>query len=190
MSGTSKGLRDGCGRHRRRCRAGRAGRHPRADQPRQEGGAARPGERRQPRRAGVLVVRRPVPGRQSRAAPDGHQGLLRAGLERLAGQRRVRPPRRRGPLGGAVGAGLRRVRRGGEAVRVWPRHGITFLPTVGWAERGDLRAERARQLGAPVPRPVGHRHRRPRAVRRLRPRRGRPRVWSRSITAIGSTSWC
>ena len=48
---------------------------------------ARPGEPRQPRRPGVLVARRAVLRRQPRAAPDGHQGLLRARAAGLAGLR-------------------------------------------------------------------------------------------------------
>ena len=60
----------------------------------------------EPRRPGVLVVRRAVPRRLARAAPDGHQGLPRAGLAGLAGQRRLRP-RPRGPL--AARAGRRRT---------------------------------------------------------------------------------
>ena len=38
--------------------------------------------------------------------------------------------------------------------------GVRFFPVVGWAERGGHARRRARQLGAPVPRRVGHRHRR------------------------------
>ena len=116
------------------------------------------------------------------------QGLLRAGLERLAGQRAVRPARRRGLLGGALGAGLRRVRRRGEArLAAGPRH--PFLPTVGWAERGDAAGGRARQLGAALPRRLGHRHR-AWWSRSSRTRRagGRAPGWSPSTTGTGSTS--
>ena len=70
--------------------------------------------RRQPRRPGVLVARRPVPRRQPRAAPDGHQGLLRAGAAGLARLGRLRP-RPRGPLAAPVGRGIRPVRRRREA---------------------------------------------------------------------------
>ena len=104
------------------------------------GRAGRPGERRQPRRSGLLVLRRAVPRRLPGAAAPGRQGLLRPRLERLAGQRAVRPRRRRGLLGGALGACLRRVRRRGEAVLAARGTASRFLPTVGWAERGDLTA--------------------------------------------------
>ena len=50
----------------------------------QAGRPARPGARGVARRAGVLVVRRPVPRRLARAAPDGHPRLARARLAGLA----------------------------------------------------------------------------------------------------------
>ena len=67
---------------------GRAGRR------RPPGAAGRPGAGGQPRRAGVLVLRRAVPRRLPRAAPDGRQGLPRPGLAGLDGHRRVRPATR------------------------------------------------------------------------------------------------
>jgi len=47
-------------------------------------------------------------------------------------------------------------------------HGIRFLPTVGWAERGDLSATGHGNSVPRLPRRVGHRYWRRRAVRRLR----------------------
>ena len=87
-----------------------------------------------------------------------------------------------------VGAGLRRVRRRREARRGCASLGLSWLPDVGWAERGDLARRRARQLRAPVPRHVGHRHRCRRAVRPQRAG-GRGRAGSSaSTTATASTS--
>ena len=77
------------------------------------GADRRPGERRQHRRAGVLVVRRAVLRRQPRTAQAGHSRQSRTRAAGLAGHRGVRPAR--GPLAAAVGARLRRLRRGGEA---------------------------------------------------------------------------
>ena len=95
-------------------RARRAGGHRRAGRRRPPGDPARPGDRSQPRRPGVLVVRRAVPRRLPRAAPDGHQGLPRARLAGLAGHAPASTatedhwPR-------ALGRGLRRLRRRREA---------------------------------------------------------------------------
>ena len=75
----------------------RAGRGQRARAGRQAGRHRRPGERGQPRRPGVLVLRRPVPGRHPPAAAPGRPGLLRAGLAGLAGQRRLGPAERDHP---------------------------------------------------------------------------------------------
>ena len=92
----------------------------------------------EPGRPGFLVVRRPVPGRQPGAAPDGHQGLPRAGLAGLDGQRVLRPRGRRSGgrrlLGRAVGRRPTWLRRRGEAVL--HGMGVRWLPLVGWAERG------------------------------------------------------
>ena len=115
----------------------------------------RAGGRREPRRAGVVVVRRPVPGGHPRAAAVGDPRLRRARLAGLARQRAVGPARRRGPLGRRVGRGVRRVRRGGEA-RLAAAAGRAADP-AGRLGRARRRAGgRARQLRAPVPPALGH----------------------------------
>ena len=50
------------------------------------------------------------------------------------------------------------------------RRACAGFPVVGWAERGGDRADRPRQLGAALPRHLGHRPRRARAVRAARAR--------------------
>ena len=98
----------------------------------------------QPRRAGVLVVRRVVPRRHPRAAPARREGLLRAGLEGLAGQRRSSTgstARRRGRVGACAGRAPTSSSRPARSAPGWPSTACKFLPTVGWAERGDLRAD-------------------------------------------------
>ena len=105
-----------------------ARRHVRGRRRRPVGGAARPGERGEPRGPGVVELRRPVPRRQPRTAPDGHLRLLRARLAGLGGHRRLGPPHRTRrqprprPLGAQVGPGLRRVggrREAGLAEAAW-----------------------------------------------------------------------
>ena len=132
----------GRGRDRRRGRAGRPGRRPRADRRGQAGRARRPGERaptsaarRTGRSAGCSSSTRPS------SAGCGVHDSVELAWQRLAGQRPVRPARRRGRVGGAVGPRVRRVRGGREARPGWPGSGSRWLPTVGWAERGDLRAD-------------------------------------------------
>ena len=74
-----------------------------------------------------------------------------------------------------LGACLCGVRRGGQApVSGRTRHHLPARRRLGRA--GCPQCDRARQLGAPVPRPVGHRHRRSQAFRRLRPGGRRPRA--------------
>ena len=96
-------------------------------------------EPRQPRRAGVLVVRRAVPRRLPRAAPDGHPdtatspgrtGWARAGFDRA-----------RGPLAAPVGA---RRTSSSPPARSGPgcaSTGTALFPVVGWAERGGGTAD-------------------------------------------------
>ena len=74
--------------------------------------------------------------------------------------------------------------------RSWLRgHGITLAADrrLGRARRPARR--RARQLRAALPRRLGHRHRRRRAVRRRRPSRPPSAGCSPSTTGTGSTSW-
>ena len=128
-----------------------------------------------PRRPGVLVARRAVPRRLPRAAPDGRPRLARA---RPAGLVRQSRPVRPAPRTTGRGAGPRptctspRARSG----RGCTSMGHRFFPVVGWAERGDGRAERSRQLGAALPHHLGHRARRRRAVRAPRARGASPRA--------------
>ena len=120
------------------------------------GADRRPGERRQPRRAGVLVVRRPVLRRQPRTAPAGHPRQPRAGAAGLARHRGVRPAR--GPLAAAMGTRLRRFRRGGEAqLAAGARAADLPAGRLGRARR--LRRTRTRQLGAALPHHLGDRAR-------------------------------
>ena len=100
--------------------------------------AGRPGARGVARRAGVLVVRRPVPRRQPRAAPAAHQGLARAGLAGLARHRGVRPRRRTsGRGGGPRPTWTSPPARSGPGCR---SRASRLLPIVGWAERGGYGA--------------------------------------------------
>ena len=171
VGGRGIGSAHGCRRRRRGCRPRRSRRHVRARRRRPVGGAARPGERGQPRRPGVVELRRPVPRRQPRAAPDGHLRLLRARLAGLGGHRRLGPPDRRptaapGPDHWGRQWGRAYVEWAAGEKRAWlqrARHLVLPRRRLGRARRRHQR--RARQLGAALPHPVGHRHRRRRAVR-------------------------
>ena len=143
-----------------------SGRHPRADPPRQEGRPGRPGERGQPGRAGLLVVRRAVPGRHPRTARLGIKDSFElawndwpgsAAFDRLDDEDRWAARWARAYVEFAAG----------EKRSYLAEHGIKFLPDrrLGRARRPARR--RARQLGAALPRRLGHRHRRRRAVCRL-----------------------
>ena len=119
----------------------------------------------------------------------GVQGLGRAGLERLAGQRPVRPARRRGRVGGAVGPRVRRVRRRGEArLAGRARASRSCRPSAGpsaatCAPTGT--ATRCRASTSPgAPAPAWSSRSSPRPSRRPRP------GCSPSTTGTGSTSWC
>ena len=142
--------------------------------------------RAEPRRPGVLVLRRAVPRRQPRAAPDGDQGLPRPGPAGLVRQRPVRPPR--GLLATRLGRGVRRLRSRREAVLA-ARHGAPAVPgrRVGRARRRPRR--RARQLGPALPHHLGHRARHRRAVRATGPRRRRARAGSSCGSGTASTAW-
>ena len=143
----------------------------------------RPGERRQPGRPGVLVVRRPVLRRQPRTAQAGHPRQPRARAAGLARHGGFRPAG--GPLAAAVGARLRRLRGGGEA-QLAARTRAADLPAGRLGRTRRLRRPRTRQLGAALPRHLGHRA----GDRRdLRPQAARPRPRSGSRTATVSTSW-
>ena len=186
----------GCRRRRRGCRARRARRHVRARRCRPIGRAARPGERGQPRRPGVVELRRAVPRRQPRAAPDGHLRLLRPRLAGLGGHRRLGPAHRRptaapGPdhWGRTVGPRLRRVGRRREAgLAARARHLVLPRRRVGRARRRHEWG--TRELGAALPHPVGHRHRGRRAVRADGCASTSPPVGSSTGRATGSTSSC
>ena len=65
--------------------------------------------------------------------------------------------------------------------------GMRWFPVVGWAERGGYDARGSRQLGPPVPRHLGHRPRRRRAVRPPGPRSTSTPAGSRSGTGTRST---
>ena len=64
--------------------------------------------------------------------------------------------RRRGPLAAALGRGLRRLRRGREA-GVAAQDGPALVPDRGLGRARRLYRHRARQLGAALPRHLGHR---------------------------------
>ena len=69
-----------------------------------------------------------------RAAPDGHQGLARAGAAGLARAARVRPRRRTtGRAGGPRPTSTSRPARSAPGCARW---GTGSFPIVGWAERG------------------------------------------------------
>ena len=91
------------------------------------------------------------------AAPTGHQGLVRAGLAGLARRGRLRPADDEDHWPRTVGAGLCGVRRRREAVLAGRPWACGVFPLVGWAERGGVPGRRARQLGAALPRHLGHR---------------------------------
>ena len=149
---------------------------------RASGADRRPGERRQPRRPGVLVVRRAVLRRQPRAAPAGHPRQPRARAAGLAGHGGLRPPR--GPLAAAMGTRLRRLRGRGEA-QLAARARAADLPAGRLGRARRLRRTRARQLGAALPHHLGHRAR---DRRDLRPPAARTEPRCASPIAIASTS--
>ena len=101
---------------------------------------ARPGAGAVTGRAGVLVVRRAVPRRLPRAAPDGHQGLPRPRLAGLAGHARGfdRPTRTTGRAGGPRPTSTSRP---GRSAPGCTRRASRSFPVVGWAERGGYRAD-------------------------------------------------
>ena len=146
----------------------------------------RPGARGEPRRTGVVVVRRPVPHRLARAAAHGHQGLARARAAGLVRHRRLRS--RRGRVAAALGRGVPPVRRRREA-RVAAREGRaasspssagpSAAATPPSAPATRCRASTSR--GAPGPGVVA-------PFQRARRRPARPRASSRSATATASTS--
>ena len=112
--------------------------------------------------------------------------LARARLAGLAGHRGLRP--RRGRVAAALGRGVRRLRRRREArlaARAWACS--SAQRRLGRARR--LPGDRARQLGAALPRHLGHRAGRGRAVRAPRARGGRRAGWSSCASATASTSW-
>ena len=98
----------------------------------------RAGARGEPRRAGVVVVRRALPHRLARAAAHGHQGLARA---RAPGLVRHAPgstaTRTTGRAAGRRPTSQFAARR---EARVAAREGRRFFPVVGWAERGGYTA--------------------------------------------------
>ena len=105
---------------------------------RQAGDHRRPGAAHEPRRAGVVVVRRAVPRRLPRAAPHGHQGLPRARPPGLARQRRRSTATRTSGRKRWAEAYLQFA--AGEK-RAWLRSlDVGFFPVVGWAERGGYTA--------------------------------------------------
>ncbi len=127
------------------------------------GADRRPGERGQPRRTGVLVVRRPVLRRQPRAAQARHPRQPRTGVAGLARLCRVRPAG--GPLAPPVGARVRRLRRRREAqLASGARPADVRARRLGRTRW--IRRPRTRQLGATVPHHLGDRAR---AGRHLRP---------------------
>ena len=107
----------------------------------QRGARARPGEPQQPRRPGVLVAGRAVLRRQPRAAPDGDQGLPRAGAART-GWARPASTASDDEDRVAAGSGPRRTSssRPPRSATTCASSGCGSLPFVGWAERGDGRA--------------------------------------------------
>ena len=122
----------------------------------------RPGGRTEPRRPGLLVVRRIVPGRQPRTAPARHQGQLRSRAAGLDGLGRLRP--RRGSLAEALGRSLCGV-RGRRKTRLAARDGPSDLSRGRLGRARRLRRDEPRQFGAAVSCHLGHRPRHCRAVR-------------------------
>ena len=173
----------GCHRHRRR--TGRAGRRHRADRRRQrvilldqERGAVA-------RRPGLLVLRRPLLRRLPRAAAAAHPRQPRPRPAGLDGLGRLRP--RRGPLAAPVGRGLCRL-RGRREARLAARQGRALVSHRRLGRARRLPRHRARQLGAALPRHLGHRARHRRAVRATRARGARSGAWSRCASATASTA--
>ena len=140
------------------------------------------------RRAGVLVLRRTVPRRLARAAPDaGHATARELALAGLARHRRLRP--RRGPLAAPLGRGVRRLRRRREAL-------LAARPGACGSSRSSAGPSAAATTppgtatpcpastspGAPDPASAG-------AVRPPGPRGGRPAAWSTCASGTGSPDW-
>ena len=118
-------------------------------------------------RPGVLVVRRLVLRRLARAAAHAHPRLHDLALQDWLGSAGF--DRDGGPLAPQVGRGLRRFRRRREA-RLAARPGPALVPDRRLGRARRLHGHRARQLGAALPRHLGHRARHHRAVRRTRAR--------------------
>ena len=151
--------RRGAGRPRRRLRTGRR---------RTPGDHRRPGAGTEPRRSGVLVLRWAVLRRLTRAAAAADQGLARTRLAGLARLGRLRPPGRpgrTGSLAAPLGRGVRRL-RGRREARLAARARGALVPGGRLGRARGLPRERARQLGAALPRHLGHRSGARRAVRR------------------------
>ena len=134
-----RGVDHGRRHHRRGRRPGRPGRRRRVRRRGTQRAPGGPGGRAEPGRPGVLEPGRPVPGRQPRAAPDGHQGLSASWRGRTGWAR-------------PSSTGTRTAGRGRGPRPTWtsPRArsapgctamGHRVFPVVGWAERGDGRAD-------------------------------------------------
>ena len=97
----------------------------------------------------------------SRAAPARHPRFARACRAGLVRVGRLRSRRR--SLAAALGRGLSRFRRRREA-RLAARHGASHLSGGGLGRAGRRQCARARQFGAALPRHLGHRAGRARAL--------------------------
>ena len=165
----------GRGRDRRRGRAGRSGGRARADQPRASGSRCST-RRTQPtsaaRRTGRSAGCSSSTARSS--AGCGVHGLGRAGLERLAGQRAVRPPGRRGRVGGPVGPGRTWSSPPGRSAPGWPGSGSrSCRPSAGPSAATCARTGTATRCPASTspgaPAPAWSSRSSPRPCRRPRP---------------------
>ena len=184
MAATPAPHRDARRDHRRRRPVGPRRRR-RTRRRRQARRDRRAGARGEPRRAGALVVRRPVPHRLARAAPHGREGLARAREAGLGRHGRVRP--RRGRVGAPLGRGLPRVRRGREA-RLAAREGRAVLPrsSAGPSAAATTPSATATRCRASTSRGAPDRACSPRSSRACRP--AQPRASSSSGTGTASTS--
>ena len=125
----------------------------------QVGDRARPGGRGEPRRPGLVVARRPVPGRHPGAAAPRHQGF-RASSRWPTGWVRPGFDRAGGPLAAAMGGGVRRLSRPARAGAGSRNTASRSSRSCSGPSAAVTRSARPRQFGAALPRDLGLRTRR------------------------------
>ena len=136
MAGSAHG---GRGHHRRRgwaCRAGGSRRGGRRRTVASSCSTRRAGG--QPRRPGLVVAGRAVPGEHARNSATSASRTRRSSPWPTGWDRRVRPAR--GSLAARMGAGATSISRPARNASWLRAQGIKLFPIVQWAERGGIRS--------------------------------------------------